>query len=214
MNTFPENDNDFEVVTLTEVVSYEWGYSLTRSDGFGYSLARTDNADSITPEVGQVARFYGHIGYPIRGFFLGDRKVFYRTSEEDAIKRLHDTYGKDCEDWLSRWDSGKLVWSFSMGGFGPGYEQAIQVVAVELLRVCLRENLDTDKWTPDLWPEVQASLYLQTKPFWEKLGLSGAQLGSAVQLACFIYKNGPSALPTAGISNRLILICKNFPGLD
>lgn len=214
MTTFPENDDDFEVVTLTNVVQYVWGYALTRSDGFSYSLCLSDNPESVTPVVGQTARFYGRIGYPIRGLFLDGCKVFYRTPEEESAKRLCDTYGKDCADWLARWDAGKLVWSFSMGGFGPGYEQAIQIAAVELLRVCLRENFDTAKWTLDLWPEVQAALYEQTRPVWEKLGLSGAQLGAAIQLACFLYEHGPIALPRAGISNRLILICKNFPSLE
>lgn len=39
---------------------------------------------------------------------------------------------------VSQWDSGETIWSIEMGGLGPGYEQAIQILAVEITR----DNLD------------------------------------------------------------------------
>ena len=38
------------------------------------------------------------------------------------------------KDLLDTWDSGSTIWSVEMGGIGPGYEQAIQVLMVELCR--------------------------------------------------------------------------------
>ncbi len=39
---------------------------------------------------------------------------------------------------LEQWDSGDTVWVISLGGLGPGYEQAIYMLAFELLRGFLR----------------------------------------------------------------------------
>ena len=35
---------------------------------------------------------------------------------------------------VAAWDRGDLVPTIEMGGLGPGYEQAIQVLMIELLR--------------------------------------------------------------------------------
>lgn len=37
-------------------------------------------------------------------------------------------------DALARWDEGDTVFTVEMGGFGPGYEQAIQLLVFEMIR--------------------------------------------------------------------------------
>ena len=41
---------------------------------------------------------------------------------------------KTLRELLSQWDRGEAVWSVSMGGLGPGYDQAIQILVMEILR--------------------------------------------------------------------------------
>lgn len=57
------------------------------------------------------------------------------------------------EDALKEWDDGGSVWSCSLGGFGPGYEQCIQLMGFEFLRAMLADpfdyeadSSDNDKW--------------------------------------------------------------------
>jgi hypothetical protein len=38
------------------------------------------------------------------------------------------------QEALSRWDAGDIVWTVSMSGMGPGYEQAIHVLVFEIIR--------------------------------------------------------------------------------
>ena len=38
------------------------------------------------------------------------------------------------QEQLKRWDEGRSIWTISMGGLGPSYEQAIQVLAIEIVR--------------------------------------------------------------------------------
>lgn len=123
MNDYPSNDEQFEEATISSVSKESEGWSFGRSDGWSFYVGKDS---PVAPEVGMTARFYGKgIGYIVRGLFLDGVKVFYRTEAEQAGHHLVSTYGKDAQEWLSRWDEGRSVWSISMGGFGPGYEQAL-----------------------------------------------------------------------------------------
>lgn len=42
---------------------------------------------------------------------------------------------------LAAWDEGKIVTTVELGGLGPGYEQAIQVCAFEMIRDTLAAHL-------------------------------------------------------------------------
>lgn len=46
-------------------------------------------------------------------------------------------------DVLAKWDAGEAIWSVQLGGIGPGYEQTIQVLIMELLRDNLTRPLPT-----------------------------------------------------------------------
>lgn len=53
-------------------------------------------------------------------------------------------YATDAGEQLRRWDSGDPIWTIEMGGMGPGYEQAIQVLAIEIVRDEINKPLPTE----------------------------------------------------------------------
>lgn len=117
---------------------------------------------------------------------------------------------------LEAWDKGESIWSIEMGGLGPGYEQAIQVAAVEFARV-------GKDYSPD--PEDN----YRNNAEWEKLcstrlseidkqlgGLSGAQFSAASWLAYqWCHGKGPKGLQdkakTRGKDDRCIQVSKFWP---
>ena len=129
---------------------------------------------------------------------------------------LSELYGADATEWLRRWDEGRSVWSVEMGGLGPGYEQAIQITGVEVLRHMLQEKYDYTKWDEqqDVWQRDLETVrkFGYANETIKKLGLSGAQWGAAVSLACCIYRRGPvDALTDQAIEDRKTQVSKNFP---
>lgn len=209
---FPEDDA-FELTTIAEVKPATNGWSITRDDGWSFFVPPES---PIEPKPGMVARFYGKgMGYTVRGLFIDGVKVFYRTEAEDAEHQAIHLYGADAADWLARWDDGRGVWSVEMGGLGPGYEQAIQITAAEILRSLLAAKFDANRWTDsDAWKADREAIEDAgfKNPTIEKLGLSGAQWGAALSLATTIYKRGPrDAFADPKIKDRLIQVSKSFP---
>jgi hypothetical protein len=109
------------------------------------------------------------------------------------------------------WDSGKSVFTVEMGGLGPGYEQAIQVVAFELMRD-LRGCDFTDE-SPENRAAILAKRDATVSRVDEKLGgLSGAMVGAATGLAFNVIRRGyRTALRDPKVSDRVIQVSKNFP---
>lgn len=210
---YPENDDQYDEATIESVKDEGKGWQMTRDDGWSYYVS---DENSFPPRKGMLARFYGKgIGFTIRGLFLDGRKVFYRTEAEDSIYRDKELYGADAKEWLARWDGGKSVWSIEMGGLGPGYEQAIQVTAAEILRHIISVGYDStqwddsEKWKADCDSIRKASFDNEVI---NKLGLSGAQYGAASQIATKIYMDGPiKIMNNPDIKDRHIQVSKNFP---
>lgn len=94
---------------------------------------------------------------------------------------------------LAAWDAGDTIWSIELGGLGPGYEQAIQVAAIEMARKAKDwkptgdDKADNDSFTA-LCDEAIKSIDDQL------LGLSGAQFGAARWLAHRWIVEGPAHL--------------------
>jgi hypothetical protein len=87
---------------------------------------------------------------------------------------------------LRRWDSGDTVWSIEMGGLGPGYEQAIQVLAMEIIRDEIDNGIpEESKWRS--WGDSTVTRINDSCG-----GFSGAQVGAAKQIAYRFIKEGPS----------------------
>lgn len=214
-NEYPENDVEFEDGSVGRVdgegpdgwaITFEGGWSLCCGE-----------ACPFEPKVGMATRCYpGGIGSIVRGLFIDGRKIWYRTEAEQKEHAEIESYGRDAADWLARWDDGRSVWSISMGGIGPGYEQAVQITTAEVLRELLTEKYSTDLWEDsDIFQADGAKIdaVLFSSPTIERLGLSGAQVGGAKNLALMLFRNGPrGVMADKRVKDRHILVSKNFPG--
>jgi hypothetical protein len=119
---------------------------------------------------------------------------------------------KDAREQLRRWDAGETIWSIEMGGMGPGYEQAIQVLAIEIVR----DNLDKPLPEGDAereWGYSTVSRIDHQLPNgkWSCGGYSGAQVGAARNLAYWWLKRGPAAIHDEAKEDRRILVSNFWP---
>jgi hypothetical protein len=190
------DDDQFKDSTITHVEGdAENGWSITKADGWSFWVP----SDSpVAPKKGMSVRMYGRgIGAVVRGLFLDGQRVFYRTEAEQEEHSAIQSYGKDAADLLSRWDAGRGVWSVAMGGFGPGYEQALQIAAFEVLRHLLSGG------------DIEAADIVL--PRLAYLGLSGAQWGAARYLARSFHELGPRRVHEQYDSDRHIQVSKFFP---
>lgn len=119
------------------------------------------------------------------------------------------------EQWLAKWDAGEVVPTIEMGGLGPGYEQAIQITAAEILRLLIEEGAPRDdgdeltRWWAehrDIFTEV-----ILNRPVVDQLGITGAQWGAAMNLAANIYRRGTEVLQGAELEDRRIQVSRDFP---
>jgi len=94
------------------------------------------------------------------------------------------------EDALLRvatWDSGGTIWSIEMGGLGPAYEQAIQILAIEIIRDEMANPLPVLPY--GRWGYATVSRIDAPDPVTGKCacgGFSGAQV-SAAQLIAYRF---------------------------
>ena len=113
------------------------------------------------------------------------------------------------QEWIEAWDRGEIVWTVEMGGIGPGYEQALQECAVELVRgFLLLEDWDWEDYDWDELKEHRQQIFRDkinpTNP-----GLSGAQVGAATHIAVHFCRCGPNkALNWETAKDRKIMIQK------
>ncbi len=216
MFEFPENDNEWKEVRIVGVTETSKGWIIKTHDGYSFHVP----SDSpVVPTERVIARFYGKgIGSLVRGLFMNGQKVFYLTPEEYKIYFEKGMYGETAQEWLKRWDSGQSVWSIEMGGFGPGYEQAIQITTAELIRIILDAGYDYKKWAnpddPTDWNRDREKIRDAAfeNEIIKPLGLSGAQYGAALFLAAKLCIRGPvEVLTNPKMKNRRIQVSKNFP---
>lgn len=99
----------------------------------------------------------------------------------------------DAREQLRRWDGGGTIWSIEMGGMGPGYEQAIQVLAIEIVRDLIDHQLPQ---ADQSWGDATVKRIDQKQPdgSYSCGGFSGAQVGAAKSLALAWLTDGPAAL--------------------
>jgi hypothetical protein len=117
----------------------------------------------------------------------------------------------DAAEQLRRWDAGEIVWSVEMGGLGPGYEQVIQICAIEIIRDWLGKHLPEKISTSDMASAtVERIDYKLPDGSWT-LGFSGAQVGAAAQIAYKFLSEGPQAALSQVEDDRRIQVSKNFP---
>ncbi len=210
---FPTDDAEFEETTVTKVTADGDGFSIGREDGFSFFVPN----QLVIPAVGDTARFYGKgIGYPVRGLFLNGVEVFYRTPKQEREHHETTTYGADAKEWLRRWDAGEPCWSISMGGLGPSYEQAIQIMAAEFLRVMLDGDFHPDQWEsqPEVWKAERKLIEssVEAVEVVQRIGCSGAQWGAAFNLGLTLFRRGPRGVMTdERVKDRHIQVSRVFP---
>lgn len=209
-------DPEFYDSTLDHVTEDEHGWTISHG-GWCFHVSRGEQeADNVMPVArpGMPLRFYGGgIGTPVRGLMVDGAVVFYKTAAEYREQSEIRRYGADSMDWLARWDAGRSVWSLAMGGLGPGYEQAIQITAAEMLRHIWGDAAAVMR---DAQPETAARARADAlvDPRLDPLGLSGAQWGAAAALAARLFTWGPRKMFTdPKMKDRMISVSKDFPRL-
>lgn len=127
------------------------------------------------------------------------------------------------EDVLRAWDAGDSVWSCSLGGLGPGYEQCIQLMGFEMLRAMLANPFDWDGFEGVGDGEKRArweaySEKIEADPTVAKtvkhLQPSGAQHGAAMNIASVFARNGYAKGMAMVPDDRRIQVRKHFPTLE
>lgn len=124
---------------------------------------------------------------------------------------FYDGPAESAAEQLRRWDSGDAIWSIEMGGIGPGYEQAIQVLAIEIVRDNLGKGLpnpEDREWGMDTVRRLDAK-GADGKHFCG--GFSGAQVGAARNLAFRWLERGPAALHEEVEQDRRIQVSNFWP---
>ena len=117
---------------------------------------------------------------------------------------------------LERWDAGDSIWSVEMGGLGPGYEQAIQILAVECLRKLYEVGFN---WRDpeETFDQAHVRAVRLLEPVADRfskpcLGFSGAQVGAAMNVATMLHRRGyREALQDPVVKDRLIQISRRWP---
>jgi hypothetical protein len=119
------------------------------------------------------------------------------------------------DEALFRWDAGESLFSIELGGLGPGYEQAIQVTGMELIRE-FKDKCDI-KWDDD---DEAAKIcdavfnFSLKNEIIKNMCLSGAQFGAARNMAFVFIRHGWEKGLDMAHKDRHIQISKNFPVID
>lgn len=137
------------------------------------------------------------------------------AKKEEQPVEAYDPIPETVDDALALWDSGAAVFSVEMGGIGPGYEQCIQVLAFELMRLWKSED-----WTGEPNQEFSDRMRAAAEPITARVskelgGMSGAQVGAAESLASCVLRRGyRNALRDPAVNDRQIQVSNRFPALS
>jgi hypothetical protein len=103
---------------------------------------------------------------------------------------------------LAKWDAGEAVWSIEMGGLGPSYEQAIQILIFELVR-------DAGPFEGEQIPYGWGERAI-TRANEGVGGFSGAQVGAAKGVAARFLTRGYDETLASVPDDRRILVSKRW----
>lgn len=121
------------------------------------------------------------------------------------------------EEALARWRDGATVWSISMGGLGPGYEQVIQIIAFTALEAATKMQIDwkrgdnDEKYAQKIVAEIEADPKVARAL--AELGPSGVQAGAALIIALAIARDGYAQALKMTDPDRHIQVNRTFPVL-
>lgn len=118
-------------------------------------------------------------------------------------------------DMLAAWDRGEIVATVEMGGLGPGYEQAIQMLTFEIVRDYVGQEIPEPS-TPEMegfWPAFGEAAIARTDD--AAGGYTGAMVGAAKQLAYNLLRKGwdqcRSEIEAQFGPERIIQVSRAFP---
>ena len=121
---------------------------------------------------------------------------------------MSDLIPETAEQALERWDAGDTVFTVSMGGLGPGYEQCIHILVFETIRdhiaTCKPLPDDDDEGAWDGWGDAAAN---RLDP---DIGFSCAQVGAARNLAARTLRVGWRAA-LEEVPDRHIQVSRQMP---
>lgn len=138
---------------------------------------------------------------------LSCRKIMGLPSVDIAF---HPVTAKDA---LERWDKGETVFTIEMGGLGPGYEQAIQILIFEIVRDNLEAKLPdftADEKAAQEWYSAFGNASI-SRVDQACGGFSGAQVGAAKQVAYRALRDGWGKMLESVPDDRKIQVSKSFP---
>lgn len=115
---------------------------------------------------------------------------------------IHD----DIRESVEVWDKGGIVPTIELGGLGPNYEMACQILVFEILRD-YRDVEMSPRVVPDGKEFGEAAVQRCNKGVG---GFSGAQVGMAKQLALYVLNNGWTAT-IKGNFDRHIQMSRKMP---
>jgi len=130
-------------------------------------------------------------------------------------------YSETVREMLDAWDKGDTIWTIEMGGLGPGYEQAIQVLMVEICRAANeqpRRESEPEKEYSDRFMGIRDEVAHKIDDACG--GFSGAQVGAAANVAYRFVCDGPKAAiekfkeQCPGDSDRLIQVSNYWPKVE
>lgn len=135
-----------------------------------------------------------------------DEQIGDKIAGSEPAISLHPQSLEEAIEW---WDSGKSLFSVEMGGLGPGYEQALQIAAMELIREFKNHVID---WkNEEKVKQFNQEINDYHNGIITKLRLSGAQFGAAKSILCVFLRNGWEKGIEMAPEDRRIQISKNFP---
>ena len=111
-------------------------------------------------------------------------------------------------DVVRKWKEGDVVWSAEMGGLGPGYEQAIQQLAFDMLAEVHEMPCETDEEKLKV-NEAMEDFVSKCDEYWWA-GFSGAQVGAAKNIVMVFMVRGPYRALDAVKEERHLMV-NSFP---
>ena len=118
-------------------------------------------------------------------------------------------YPETATDALVKWDSGSPIFTVELGGLGPRYEQAIQILVFELIRDYGNRPLREFKNGDEAWHEWGSDAIKRCD---ESVGgFSDAQVGAAKSFAYQVLKYGWRHILLKAPDDRRTQVSKYFP---
>lgn len=116
------------------------------------------------------------------------------------------------EDALKAWDSGEIVTTVELGGLGPGYEQAIQVCAFEIIRDALAAGLAATDENKEAFSRLVDATVRRIDS--QCGGFSGAQVGAAKWLAFRTMRDGWNhVIEQAREKDQTTMVSRTWPNV-